>query len=157
MVIKKHNAGYKALRKGRYSVAQQIYFIAFITHNRNPLFKEWDLACLASKMLSNNSAWNSANILSWVLMPDHFHGLIELKEHQNLSAVVKLAKGRSAHFINHHRQTKGKIWMDGFYDHAIRKQEDLQSVARYIVLNPVRSGLVKRCEDYSFWDAAWLE
>jgi putative transposase len=157
MAIRKYNAGYKALRKGRYSISQQIYFITFITKNRNPLFKEWDSACLASKLLSDNSTWNDANILSWVLMPDHFHGLIELNDHQNLSAVVKFGNGRSAYFINRHQQTSGKVWMDGFYDHAIRKQEDLRNVARYIVLNPVRAGLVKSCADYSFRDATWVE
>jgi putative transposase len=30
-------------------------------------------------------------------------------------------------------------------------------VARYIVANPLRAGLVNRVEDYSHWDSIWLE
>jgi hypothetical protein len=29
-------------------------------------------------------------------------------------------------------------------------------VARYVVMNPVRAGLVSRVGDYPFWDAAWI-
>jgi len=32
----------------------------------------------------------------------------------------------------------------------------VQAVARYIVLNPKRAGLVERIGDYSHWDAIWL-
>jgi hypothetical protein len=32
----------------------------------------------------------------------------------------------------------------------------LQSVARYIVANPVRAGLVRRVQDYPLWDALWV-
>ena len=90
-------------------------------------------------------------------MPDHFHGLIQLGDNQRFSSSVKKAKGSSGLLINRHRQQNGSVWMDGFYDHAIRKDQDLPSIARYMVLNPIRAGLVKRCGDYPFWNAIWLE
>jgi hypothetical protein len=37
-----------------------------------------------------------------------------------------------------------------FYDHLIRKEEDLRQIAEYILNNPVRKGLVQRCEDYPY-------
>jgi putative transposase len=48
------------------------------------------------------------------------------------------------------------VWQRGFYDRAIRKEEDLLAVARYIVANPLRAGLVSQLSDYPFWDAVWL-
>jgi len=44
-----------------------------------------------------------------------------------------------------------------FFDHALRVDEDLRRIARYIVANPLRSKLVPRIEEYSLWDAVWLE
>jgi hypothetical protein len=38
----------------------------------------------------------------------------------------------------------------------LRKDEDLQTVARYIVANPLRAGLVEKIGDYPLWDAIWL-
>ena len=89
-------------------------------------------------------------------MPDHFHGLIQLGDAENLSNVVKQAKGRTALLINRQRLRSGNLWMNGFHDHAIRKDEDLLSVARYMLLNPVRAGVAKRCGAYPFWDAIWI-
>lgn len=149
--------GNKALRKGRFSIPGQIYFITFNVKNRNPLFADWWTACYAARILSSRPIWGDAKLLSWVLMPDHFHGLVEVGNKQTLSTMIKTVKGRSAYLINQHRQLKGSVWSNDFYDRALRKEEDLLSVARYIVLNPVRAGLVKRCGDYPFWDAVWLQ
>jgi len=48
------------------------------------------------------------------------------------------------------------IWQDGYHDHALRAEESLEDVARYIVMNPVRAGLVKSVREYPLWDAKWL-
>ena len=42
------------------------------------------------------------------------------------------------------------------YDHALRKDEDVKKIARYIIANPLRAGLVEKIEDYPYWDAVWL-
>ena len=49
-----------------------------------------------------------------------------------------------------------KVWQKGFHDHAIRRDEDIKAVARYIIANPLRAGMVDRIGDYPFWDAVWL-
>lgn len=49
-----------------------------------------------------------------------------------------------------------KIWQAGFHDHAVRREEDLAGIARYIVANPLRAGLVDAIGDYPLWDALWL-
>lgn len=48
------------------------------------------------------------------------------------------------------------LWAPGFHDHALRREESIVDAARYIVLNPVRAGLVRCAGDYPFWDAVWL-
>jgi REP element-mobilizing transposase RayT len=94
--------------------------------------------------------------LAWVVMPDHFHWLVELRN----SALEDLAlrvKSHTARNVNKALGRSGKFWQRGFHDRAIRYEEDLQSVARYIVANPVRAGLVRRVQDYPLWDALWVE
>jgi len=41
-------------------------------------------------------------------------------------------------------------------DHALRSDEDLRAVARYVIANPVRAGLAQRVGGYPFWDAVWI-
>jgi hypothetical protein len=38
----------------------------------------------------------------------------------------------------------------------LRSDDDLQDMARYVVANPLRAGLVARIGDYPFWNAVWL-
>jgi len=94
--------------------------------------------------------------LAWVLMPDHLHWLFGLTEHADLKKVMQLVKGRSAHYINERLSRKGKIWDKAYHDHALRKDEDVKRVARYIVANPLRKRLVNKIADYPLWDAVWV-
>jgi len=88
-------------------------------------------------------------------MPDHFHWLVELQS-TGLGELMRQTKARATHAINQRLQRSGPLWQSSFHDRAIRREEDLQAVARYIVTNPLRAGLVRRVGDYPLWDAVWL-
>jgi len=89
-------------------------------------------------------------------MPDHFHWLMEQGDSSKLSTTVRNVKAHSARKINRSLKRTGPLWQPGFYDRAIRREEDIAAVARYIVANPLRAGLVDRIGDYPLWDAVWL-
>ena len=93
---------------------------------------------------------------AWVLMPDHAHWLLQLGEVEGLEALVSRLKGVSARQVNAALSRHGAVWQKGFHDRALRSDEDMQVVARYIVANPLRSGLAKRIGDYPYWNAVWL-
>jgi hypothetical protein len=48
------------------------------------------------------------------------------------------------------------VWQRGYHDHAVRREEDIKSLARYVIANPVRAGLTHSVGSYPHWDAAWL-
>ena len=83
-------------------------------------------------------------------MPDHLHWLMELTGQTDLSQIMQSVKTLSA------KQIGRPFWQAGYHDHALRKEEDIKAIARYIVANPLRAGLVKRIGDYPHWDAIWL-
>ena len=43
---------------------------------------------------------------------------------------------------------KAKLWQPSFYDHVLRKNEDLLETVKYIFNNPVRKKIVKHYQDY---------
>lgn len=91
-----------------------------------------------------------ADTLCFVVMPDHLHWLMVLRA-GTLSETVRLFKGRSA------RELGRPLWQANFFGHAVRGDEDLRKLARYIVANPLRSGIVEHIADFPLWDAIWLE
>ena len=143
------------LRRGRYSQLNRPYLITTVTHERNPVFSDFETARLLIRELHSTCSELHIESLAWVVMPDHLHWLFVLN-HSYISAVVGRVKGKSAYAINSHRGYHAKVWQKGFHDHAIRKDEDIKAVARYIIANPLRAGLVDRIGDYPFWDAVWL-
>ena len=88
-------------------------------------------------------------------MPDHLHWLITLQT-GTISKLMQCIKGRSAISINRALGNQGQLWQKGFHDRAIREEEDLQAIARYVVANPLRAGLADKIGDYPLWDAIWL-
>ena len=146
--------GCRALRKGRCSLVGQAYLITFVTAQRRAVFADPLLALSCCRAMVDSRHWQQAELLAWVLMPDHWHGLIVLGEQVKLSAQVARIKACSARAMD--VDLARPVWARGFHDHALRKEEALIDAARYIVLNPVRAGLVSRCGSYPWWDAVWL-
>ncbi|MDT4860797.1 Transposase IS200 like protein [compost metagenome] len=134
----------------------QIYHITATTEGRRPWFQDFDCARIVVAELRRLHEQKLVDSLAWVLMPDHLHWLIQLRGPFGLSTVIKVLKGRSSRQLGLRMDTGGSVWQSGFHDHALRREEDLLKVARYLVANPLRAGLVERIGDYPFWDAHWL-
>ena len=94
--------------------------------------------------------------LAWVVMPDHIHWLFQLGAVGSLSEVVKIFKARTAIQANSYLGKSGAFWQKSFFDHALREEEDVRGIARYIVANPLRAGLVQHIGEYPHWDAIWM-
>jgi len=90
-----------------------------------------------------------------VLMPDHLHFAAELKI-DGLAKLMHSLKSYTAKQINAVLKRQGSLWQDQYYEHAIRKDEDLNEVALYMLNNPVRTGLVDDFHDYPFWYCRWV-
>lgn len=148
---------YSDLRKGRYSAQQQAYFITAVLAEREQLyFADFSCArCVVAEMRALHEE-GIVRSLAWVIMPDHVHWLFQLGTRKDLSSAVKCFKAGSARRVNNHLNRRGALWQKAFYDHAVRKEEDIRDIARYIVANPLRAGLVEHIGDYPLWDAIWL-
>ncbi|WP_248746776.1 transposase [Pseudomonas sp. MWU12-2037] len=148
---------YKAnhLRIGRYSEPGRIYLLTAVVQNREPVFQDFYLGRLLVNSLRTAQEEYSARALAWVVMPDHFHWLVELQK-ASLEELMGKTKSRTTLAVNQRMDRVGPLWQKGFHDRALRREEDLPAMARYIVANPLRAGLVTRVGDYPLWDAVWL-
>ena len=143
------------LRKARLSESGRIYLLTAVAHQRKPVFADWQSGRLLVDQLRCADEASIVTSMAWVVMPDHLHWLIELR-HGTLAELMCRIKSRSSRSINLKRGDQGRLWQRGYYDRALRRDEDLKDAARYIVMNPLRAGLVKRVGDYPLWDAIWI-
>jgi REP element-mobilizing transposase RayT len=140
----------KNLRKGRFSQPGRIYCLTMVCLNRCPVLKDFQTARLVVRVMMGHEERGFAHTLYFVVMPDHLHWLMRLGDRKDLGAVVQSLKSMVSRGI-------GKsVFQRGYYDHGVRREEDIKGVARYIVANPLRKGLVENINDYPHWDAVWL-
>lgn len=148
-------SGHRALRIGRVSEPGRTYLVTTVTLGRTPWFSEPVVAKAVALRHSEPETFAGARILAWVLMPDHWHGLIELDVPVSLSLAMSRFKNISAHTANRCLGRTGPIWARAFHDRAIRSVGDIDKARRYIAENPVRAGLCELPGDYAFACFAW--
>ena len=143
------------LRIGRYAEQNRIYLLTANTLEREPVFKDYRLGRVVIHQFRAVHEQGIADSLAFVVMPDHVHWLIRLHR-GSLGQLMCQVKSISAKGVNEAADRAGSLWQQGYHDRALRREEDLVKLARYVVANPLRAGLVERLGDYPLWDAIWL-
>lgn len=87
------------------------------------------------------------SLTAWVLMTNHYHLVLQTPQ-PNLSRGMQWLNGRYAQWFNRRHGRVGHLFQGRFKGLLVEKERYLAEVTRYVVLNPVRAGLVERPEDY---------
>jgi len=157
-----------SLRLQGYDYAEEgAYFMTVVTKGRIPLFgrivkgemqlNEFGrIVEFTWKDLVNHNP--DIELEEFVVMPNHFHGIIILSgaglpsrinrsgtqnsrgpapTERSISEIMRQFKTFSAKRINLLRNTPGEaVWQRNFYDHIIRDEKDYYEISEYIDLNP---------------------
>lgn len=91
-----------------------------------------------------------ALILSYCIMPNHVHLVMRLPETTShpCARLMQRLKGRTALAANRLLGRRGAFWQHESYDHLVRDSEELARINSYVVLNPVKAGLVAEWEQW---------
>ena len=136
--------------------------------DRQPIFRQDRLAQIVINAIRSTAKDFAVPIYAYCVMPDHVHVLVgadftsaRLQEvalpradvkSAPTSAIefVKYMKGRSVAAARNVGLTQRSFWQRSFFDHFLRKDEDVETVCRYIWNNPVRAGIVQHAEEYPY-------
>jgi len=143
------------LRRGRCSEPGRFYMLTSVTYLRRPLFHNFQFARLVVDHLHRADREQHCRTLAWVVMPDHVHWLLELKD-VTLGTLMQRFKSRTSHALRKAGARVVPVWQAGYHDRALSHEDDVVKVARYIIANPIRAGLVSKVGDYPHWDAVWI-
>lgn len=146
--------GSKSLRKGRASILGQPYFITSTIHERKDLLSNNQANGIVAGALNWLQDNNRIDLLAYVIMPDHLHFIAILKS-GTLPEIMHSLKSYTSKNINKTLEREGRVWQEQYYDHSIRKEEDLKEVVHYCLNNPVRKRIVKNFRDYPYWYCKW--
>jgi putative transposase len=136
------------LEKFDYST-RRVYFVTTVVLERRNIFFNKGLAQAVLDCLFSLRIQYSFKVYCYCLMPDHFHGLTAPGESgRTLGDIMGGFKSLSTK--EYWKSNKGKLWQPRFNDHIVRNEQDFYDCQNYILMNPVKKGLVKNPEDWPF-------
>lgn len=80
-------------------------------------------------------------------MPDHLH-LLLVASSGDADLIEAMKRFKQGTGFTYKQQERQPLWQKSYYDHVLRRDEDIRFVARYIAENPVRAGLVEHYGEY---------
>ncbi len=84
---------------------------------------------------------------SYCLMSNHYHLMIETPE-GNLSQGMRQLNGVYTQSFNRNHDRVGHVFQGRYKAIVVQKESYLLELSRYIVLNPVRAGMVREAKDW---------
>jgi putative transposase len=123
--------------------------LTFCVHHRTDVFTDATIVRAMLEQAFQAATVRQFEILAYCFMPDHLHLLVEARSSDSdLISFANLVKQRTSYtYRQSHRE---RLWQKGYFEHIVRDDELTQIVAKYVLENPVRAGLVKEPLEYAF-------
>ncbi len=109
---------------------------------------EYDFKKFLEYLLRAKERFNFC-LYAYVLMPNHYHLLIETRK-PNLSRIMQYLNTAYTTYYNIKRKRCGHLFQGRYKSILVDKQGYFLELSRYIHLNPVRAKLVKSPEEYKW-------
>jgi putative transposase len=140
----------RRLKDFDYKRADHAYFVTARARQATAPFSNALLARQVVESIHWLRSHREVKVYAYCLMPDHLHLLLQMgSEEQTLGYIV----GSLKHFTTTRSWGlgfKGELWQARFHDHIVRRSEDGEKMATYIVQNPVRKNLVGDASEYAY-------
>jgi len=95
-----------------------------------------------------SSSQKHVQIIAYCSMPNHFHFLLKQEKENGIAAFISKLSNSYTKYFNKKYDNVGALFQGVFKAASIETDEQFLHVCRYIHINPVVAGLVKRPEDY---------
>lgn len=119
--------------------------------NKEYIFSEERYKKQYIKLLYKYKENTGIKIIAFCIMNNHAHFLIFTESVEQMSKYMHKVNTSYAKYYNYVKTDRvGYVFRDRFVSENILDQKYLVNCINYIHLNPVKAGLVEKCEDYKY-------
>lgn len=126
----------------------EIYHVFNRGCNRCCIFREADNYHYLLRLLGEATRAFDVTVMSYCLMPNHFHFLLRQDSEQPISDVMQQTFNRYVKAFNKRFGRNGTLFEERFKAKAVDSEEYFAHLCRYIHRNPVDAGLVAVATDW---------
>lgn len=137
-------------RKPRYNQISGYYHVMSQGINKEYIFQKKLYIEKYKELMLKKSKDLNINILSYCIMSNHVHILINTNKISDLSKYMQKLNTTYSSFYNKANRRVGYVFRDRFLSQEILSESQLLYCIRYIHYNPVKAGIVKFAGDYKY-------
>lgn len=143
-------------RINRIDISDIVYHVINRANARMQIFNENNDYRLFEKVLEQAREKFDMRILSYCIMPNHWHLALYPKRDGNLQLFMRwLSMTHTQRWHSQHKTTgSGHLYQGRYKSFLVQEDEHLLQLFKYIEGNPLRAKLVKRAEDWE-WSSLW--
>lgn len=97
---------------------------------------------------------HSSCVFAHVVLPNHYHILVESSDIAELRNILGRFHGRTSYQWNKEESTAGRKIFHGSAETVMKSERHFQATLNYIHHNPVKHGYAKKWQDWPFSSAA---
>lgn len=135
-----------------------LVFVTTTIENWEPLFNDKEIAKIIALQLNETATFFNVSIVGYVIMPNHIHMLLGLKNYKNLPKFIQSFKSLSSRKVKRLLEVNNfKLWMRRYDSFVITSEKQFRIKLEYVHNNPVRQKLIDNPIDWEFSSAKqWL-
>lgn len=135
-------------RTARASVGNICYHVINRGNGRAEVFRQESDYVRFAEMINEACERLPLRVVSWCLMPNHFHMVLWPYNDGDLSRWMQWLMTCHVRRYHRHYHSDGHVWQGRFKAFPIQEDDHYLTVLRYVERNPVRAKLVKRAEEW---------
>ena len=125
------------------------YSLTICTDWRQRAFGDHDFARDAIRKLLSTAANFRFALYAYCVMPDHAH-IVALGEYDDSDLDKFMRSWTTQTGFAWRRNHAGHLWQGGYFDSILGSDVSIYFAAQYVVMNPVRAGIVDDPTKYEF-------
>ncbi|HWP41498.1 MAG TPA: transposase, partial [Tepidisphaeraceae bacterium] len=143
-------------RRLRQAIGGMLFHVLNRAVGREKLFRKDSDYAAFEQIIEQVHRRLPTRLLSYCLMPNHWHLVLWPREDGELSEFLRLVTVTHTQRWHAHYQRvgTGPLYQGRFKSFPIERDEHLLTVCRYVERNPLRGGLVERAELWP-WSSLW--
>ena len=110
------------LERGRHSRIGGYYVLTTVVRHRRPVFEDPRCATCLVDALRYVERMGLSRSFAWVVMPDHLHWLMQLRD-GSLARMMGTVKSRSSRLLGQQFGIQTPLWQPSYFDHAVRTRK----------------------------------
>lgn len=131
-----------------------LYHVTARGNRLAPIFRDDNDRRAWMRMLRNTCTRFNFTVHAYCQMTNHYHLLIETAD-GNLSRGMRHLNGVYAQYVNRRHTLVGHLFQGRYKAILVQRESHLLELARYLVLNPVRAGMVASPNQWDWSSYHW--